>query len=365
MRTVQPDHYQVLGVGRDADAHAIKSAYRKLAAAYHPDRNSSPTASQNFIAVQNAYEVLRDAERRTKYDEFLKTRTAPARAVTEVRTPEPPAAPKGPKATAESRHQESAPEMLRLTSLLAKGRISDAERLAHRLIRQYPRAAIPYAVLGDVYRFRGDIDQAIKMMSYAAQLAPNNPQYMAKAEQLIRSQSTVDRTMQAPSTAKPLPLWTVVFVVVCGCSYVALARELPFLTIVPLINTWTLGLIGMLALSGLTAGAAMRTMRVLDPYAHVHGSAVARMSPAVSLAALSAINFWIATIAFSVLAIKNDTMHRSLARLIGAVALMTVTYALASGISTHISAVQTLLWGGNLIYMAALLGWAVADALGD
>jgi molecular chaperone DnaJ len=65
------DYYQVLGIPRDADEKAIKAAYRKLARKYHPDvATSQPDAEERFKEVNEAYEVLRDADKRSKYDRF-------------------------------------------------------------------------------------------------------------------------------------------------------------------------------------------------------------------------------------------------------------------------------------------------------
>lgn len=64
------DYYDVLGVGRGASAEEIKKAYRKLAMKYHPDRNAEDGAVQQFKEVQEAYEILVDPERRSRYDQF-------------------------------------------------------------------------------------------------------------------------------------------------------------------------------------------------------------------------------------------------------------------------------------------------------
>ena len=67
----QRDLYDVLGVGRDADEAQIKSAFRKKAMQYHPDRNPGDTeAERNFKQVNEAYEVLKDGEKRAAYDRF-------------------------------------------------------------------------------------------------------------------------------------------------------------------------------------------------------------------------------------------------------------------------------------------------------
>jgi molecular chaperone DnaJ len=65
------DYYEVLGVDRDADTDTIKKAYRKLALKYHPDRNGgSEEAEEKFKEATEAYEVLRDEEKRARYDRF-------------------------------------------------------------------------------------------------------------------------------------------------------------------------------------------------------------------------------------------------------------------------------------------------------
>lgn len=62
------DYYKILGVDRTADEKQIKSAYRKLARKYHPDVNKSKDASAKFKELNEAYEVLSDAEKRQRYD---------------------------------------------------------------------------------------------------------------------------------------------------------------------------------------------------------------------------------------------------------------------------------------------------------
>jgi molecular chaperone DnaJ len=71
MAAAQLDYYDILGVSRDADGAAIKSAYRKLAMKYHPDRNAGCKDNEaRFKAISEAYECLKDPNKRAAYDRF-------------------------------------------------------------------------------------------------------------------------------------------------------------------------------------------------------------------------------------------------------------------------------------------------------
>lgn len=78
------DYYEILGVPRSADEKQIKSAYRKLARQYHPDLNpGDKKAEEKFKQLSEAYEVLSDPDKRSRYDQYgryyQQARTAPDR----------------------------------------------------------------------------------------------------------------------------------------------------------------------------------------------------------------------------------------------------------------------------------------------
>jgi len=71
LRVSKADYYEVLGVSRDASDQDLKSAYRKLAMKYHPDRNPGDhAAEEKFKQASEAYQVLTDADKRAAYDRY-------------------------------------------------------------------------------------------------------------------------------------------------------------------------------------------------------------------------------------------------------------------------------------------------------
>src|SRR5215510_11748576 len=65
------DYYELLGVGRNANAEELKKAYRQAALRYHPDRNpGDKAAEEKFKELSEAYQVLSDAEKRAQYDRY-------------------------------------------------------------------------------------------------------------------------------------------------------------------------------------------------------------------------------------------------------------------------------------------------------
>lgn len=67
---MKKDFYETLGVSKNSSKEEIKSAYRKMALKFHPDRNKSPDAEEKFKEINEAYEVLSNDQKKTAYDQF-------------------------------------------------------------------------------------------------------------------------------------------------------------------------------------------------------------------------------------------------------------------------------------------------------
>jgi len=73
----QKDYYEILGVDEDASQDDIKKAYKKLAKKYHPDSSDAENAEEKFKEIGEAYAVLKDPEKRKKYDQYRKYGQSP------------------------------------------------------------------------------------------------------------------------------------------------------------------------------------------------------------------------------------------------------------------------------------------------
>lgn len=69
-RLIDYDPYQILGIEKSADAKQIKKAYYDLVKKYHPDVNKEKDVEKKFHKIQQSYEILRDKEKKSQYDQF-------------------------------------------------------------------------------------------------------------------------------------------------------------------------------------------------------------------------------------------------------------------------------------------------------
>ncbi|MBX3118296.1 MAG: DnaJ domain-containing protein [Fimbriimonadaceae bacterium] len=379
--------YEVLGLTHKATPDEIRTAYRKLVKRYHPDHSPDANSTEIFLKVQEAYEVLSDPDRRAEYDrlqvaqeQLRKQRKAAGNQGSAKPPPKSNQERAATKASAKSqrapnaqRQQSNAPpsqapslaaEVTRLSMLFAKGRLAEAETLAMQIISRDARVPLPYAVLGDVARQKGNFAEASKMYAYAAQFDPTNPVYIRKHEELMNrvSYEKYPKSSKKPDAVSPAPY--VGFILVsASCVYVAVSREVAILPALTLINTWTLGLVVMLFISGVTVGASLSAGRLLDRFDSFTTNALGRVAPSLALAPIALVNFWAAVALYVLLGLGQKSFAYSISRVLASVSAVVLMATLSAVVSGRIEPMQVFLWGGNIAYFGALCGWMVADSL--
>jgi curved DNA-binding protein CbpA len=250
----QTDYYAILGLKPGAKLEEIKKRYRELARRYHPDVNPSPDAAQKIKAVNEAYHVLGDIDRRATYDAeiLLRQRAAPPATTRPAsppanaprstppgqrpgsptdkmefdgfgrKTTTPASSPQRPSSPQPQSRPTAAREPSKATSpfgtverIIAEAQLAfinrkfkDAEELCKQALVIDRRHAVAHEILGDIHAKRGDKDRASVSYSYAVQLNPRNVSVQAKLERLTGGIGAV-KGSAGPTMTRPVatPAW--------------------------------------------------------------------------------------------------------------------------------------------------------------
>jgi len=393
MKPGDDNHYEVLGVARDASPEMVKARFRELARRYHPDVASAPDAEDRFRAVNAAYQVLSDPRRRAAYDAELQLAAARARRAARVAESRsrPGSHPRDQRSSRPPR--DSAPTGR--PSASARRRLSEAERLveqaraAHRLLQlrtaeQLCRQALQidrrqagaYEVLGDIHRSRGHHDEALAMYSFALQIDRGNPALQAKFDRMVarptRYHGPASRTTgHMPRGHVELPPSTRMLVSGVGVALYAFllfvtgatpASQPPATSVVFL--EWNVGLLMALSSSGAVTGLLMAVNDLTRPARaelSLEGkpSAGVAMPLGVALLGFAVVSFYAAFALYVALAVRQNRISKSIANAFGATSITVALFALVR----WDSATYILATGGNLIFVGLIVGWAAGDAV--
>ena len=350
-------HYQSLGIAPTATAAEVKSAYRALVMQHHPDRSRDPKSPSIFLEIQAAYEVLGDPPRRRDYDAILKRRTPsapPSEAASAHNTTRPTARPAARPATSPPPREPNVPppvaeEIMRLSKIFGQGRQAESIDLARAIIERDPRQPLPYAVLGDIARGRGDINQAAKWYAYAAQFDPRNETYQRRYEELLMGSQVVTTRTGHRMVANPQSTSALFTAII-------LALSLSVTSMFPR-GSEAEAIQAILAfLAGTFLGGALAIGWWIDRL-----SATLRSHGLFMLLALANVGASLGL--YLLFSVATNGFNRSLSGWFGVVVPAWILFALLALAGGETSSVVVLTVIPSAIALGGLCGWAIGDAL--
>ena len=310
-----------------------------------------------------------------------------------------------------------APDSSRLVTqaqaAFVRNRLVEARTLAEQALRLNRRNAQAYEVLGDVFRLQNKIDEAMNMYSMALQINPRNPSVMQRLERMSRAAApesrfppTIRRQVTPPPLSRPSagynaslntprpsaaaspgfyagdtdiqrpPIGRLLgalfgyglafLIVLYGAFFHGDAPNRYDLNVSPLltpVSTWNTAIVIVMAGAGLVLGWTMTStlaIRRIEDELLLTGasSGGGRFVPlGAVLIVLSVVNFYAAALLYLIVSFFNEAITPSLLKVfgvvVGVVLILSAFYEPGHG--------QVLLFGGNVVFLALLLGWVLGD----
>ena len=349
MRTSR-NHYEVLGLPRNATPAQIKRRYRELVHKYHPDVAVDKTASHRlFLQINEAYEGLNDPVRRKAYDETLARPASGSR-----QTP-----------------SHMVAQLLRDAQFaFIQKRPNAAADLCKEALGIDPRSARANAMLGDIYRAQGKTNAAIKHYNYAVQFDPTDSVSEKKLIGLVGKHVKAQRAYQSVPDPKRLRFvnaiwWSIVFLLIMLIR-VYPGAPIPWLRVyIPQISTWSWNVVAFIACASALAGALLSVNGLLrhpdDELVFDNSGASWAIVPVGFILLIGSGFFFLGAAGFYILfGALQGSLSRSVVTVFG---LVVGVVLFASMMCEPAARTQVMLYGGNVAFLSSLFGWYTGAAL--
>jgi len=357
-------HYEILGVARSSPPEEIKRQYRRLAKRYHPDvaaTTDTAAAHRAFVRLTEAYETLIDPGRRESYDRQLalqeerQARASPAAA--------PQAQGQGAARSAAAPRPPPRPDLAQMLFNarmdFGRGRMQTARSICEEIIRLDRRQAGAYSLLGDIHRTQGGADEAIKMYTIAVQLDPSLTDDIAKLERLARQRPAGDDdARQEPLPGSLRAISALGWGLVVGLFALPVAyRGSPLVEGAPILGVWTDNLLLAMVGCSLLTGFLITITRVIGRLDDTFLLSTVRtgggpLAVGWIMLAASALFFPLAVAFYAIIAVMEEAGSRAVTWVVGLSAAGVALFALG----VPAAARETLLFGGNVIFLCMVLG---------
>lgn len=392
-------HYEVMGLPDDATPEQIKKRFRQLAREYHPDlHRDRPEMHEVFVRISQAYEILSDPNRRATYD---LDRRLQARRETEFRSGSygsapftqrppsnssagradaggngftPPGAARPPSDRTRDEREKKRQAVNRLMDdarvAFQRGHLAEAKRLCQEVL-EVSRVGEAYQMLGDIASRQGRWNAALDNYTLAMQLLPNEPRLRRKFEEAAahvggagrvagsRGGGGISGTGRA-SYQLGLACFgcaVILFLMFWGPSLQSQKLDLPF------VDEWTVAHFASMMIVGFLSGAVLASSTLLDTFQRQLVEATVgtdRFSLPIGLVLgfLGMFFFPLALLVYLAATHFKGGRSPSISGVLAAVVMLTLGFFLAAPEGAQI---QTLVLGGNVIFITALVGWLVGD----
>lgn len=370
MRTTR-NHYEILGLTRNATPAQIKRKYREMVRKFHPDvAKDKTTAHRLFLQINESYEVLSDPNRRKAYDETLDLDAQ----IAARRYSQSAGSTSGARATG----QRAAPHAPRTAAALLKDaqfafiqkRFSQAADLCKQALKMEPRNARACAMLGDIYRAQGKRDGAIAYYNYALQYNPGDKETEKKLLNLVdkhvkaRKNIHVELSAQAKVNINAF-WWSVVFLLLL-LIHAYPGKPIPGLGwYIPQVSRWSWNLVGFMAAASAIGGAILSLNGYLrhpdDELVYDNTGGSWAIVPIGFILLIGSGFFFIGVAAFYVLV---GALQGNLSRSVVSVFALVAGVVLFSALMYDPAArYQVMFFGGNVAFLSSLFGWYTGAAL--
>ena len=358
------DYYEILGLPRTATTAQIKKRYRELVRKYHPDvAGNEAESSKTFVEITEAYKTLVDPIKRSIYDATLIATTQPVRRATSARPPGPSARPVRNPQVARLVHDAELAFIRRKPNLAAE--------LCKRAITIDKKCARAHAILGDIYRARKLYDYAINEYNYAVQSDPSDRESEAKLEKLLGrsrpltfSWETPDGRLSNQAIILNIIGWGMAFFLLF-LIYIYPGEPILMLSMwISVISQWSWNLVGLMFADGALAAFLLGINGFINhPDEELifesGGHRMGIIPTGILLLVFPPVFFIGAALLYMVLAFIQDNISKSVVK----VFIATAAIVLMSALMYPQDRMSVILFGGNVVFVGALVGWYIGATL--